>query len=217
MNEIGKAQKKPEPRRGPFGGPLTQQVLKRLHQAEGLGPEAFNRLWGELHAHHDRRLRSYARRHLNGAIRLVIEPEDISNEVWGRAFQNWRSLRADAAGTFFGWLCLLARRIIVDGARRLRHAPRITPLPEELLEDHRSFQSPVENAMRRALAAEITTQVASLPEHQATALRACLLEAVPVREFARRLGVLPNTLAVRLHRGRAFLRRRLLPRVQSLL
>jgi RNA polymerase sigma-70 factor (ECF subfamily) len=137
-------------------------------------------------------LRAYARallRDRDGADDLVQETLMIAVARRGQ----WRG-----EGALRGWLFRILLNRFRDGLRRARVAPVLALVPEPV--------APAAGDARLQLA-EVHAAMGRLPEDQRAALLLVALEGMSLSEAAVTLGVGEGTLASRLARARAALRR----------
>jgi len=165
--------------------------------------------WGEL-------VNTYTRPVFNHSYRFTGRrdvAEDLTQEIFLRAYRNLESFRADSA-SFRTWLYRVSRNLLIDHLRKERRSS-ITFFDhgEEKLsiEDDRS-PGPL-RLMERAEAARILSAglMALAPElRQAITLRE--LEGMSYREIARIAGTVEGTIKSRVSRGRLQLARLLMQR-----
>jgi RNA polymerase sigma-70 factor (ECF subfamily) len=166
--------------------------------AHGLGPAALE----VLVANHARFLAFLERR---------VGSRDLAEEILQDAFVRGLSrgpagrLRADESAV--AWFYRLLRNAIVDRARHAAAERRSLARVAALADD------PSDSARDQELVAVICACVGSvletLPAAQARALRRVELGGVSVRAFAAEEGLTPGHAAVRLHRARQALRKRI--------
>jgi len=144
-------------------------------------------------------------------VRNVPDAEDLVQDTFLRA---QRSFDAFEPGTNAkAWLFTILRRLHIDRYRRGRTRPAF--LPEEELEG----VAPVENApplpdeaLRGLTAADVRRALEEVPEPFRVAVRLRDVDGFDYKEIGRVLGVPPGTVMSRIHRGREWLRKALVPR-----
>lgn len=151
--------------------------------------------FAELLRRHDARMRGLA-------YRLLLDRhamEDALQEAYVKAY---RALDRFAAGSDFGtWLYRITYNACIDELRRRRRTPVAVEVAEEPVSSQPGPERIVTegDTVRRALA--------ELPVEQRLTVVLVDGEGFDHREAARVLGVAPGTVASRLHRARAALRR----------
>lgn len=151
----------------------------------------------ELLRRHDARMRGLAFRLIADRSRM----DDALQEAYLKAF---RGLAGFRAGSDFGpWLYRITYNACVDEIRRRKRAP---VAQEEAAEP----VSPRPGPERVVMASEmVRAALSDLPDDQRVTVVLVDGEGFDHREAARILGVAPGTVASRLHRARAALRREL--------
>lgn len=87
--------------RGAFAG--DQEKFRKLY--ERVAPTLF--AWSHLR--------------IQGALRQVIDPEELMQEVWMRAVRSFRTFGANGT-SFRSWILGIARNVLLEGMRRLHPA-----------------------------------------------------------------------------------------------
>jgi RNA polymerase sigma-70 factor (ECF subfamily) len=128
--------------------------------------------------------------------------EEILHDAYAKALERGGQLKDEESAV--AWFFRILRNAVVERARREAAAGRAL---EKLAAEMEIFKEAEEPA--RAVCACVSGVLATLkPEYQAP-VRAVDLEGRELRAFAAEAGVTPNNAAVRLHRAREALRRRL--------
>lgn len=176
---------------GPSGGTdqrLVQQVL-----------DGDARAFPELVQRHDARLRALASKLLAGDRERM---DDAMQEAYVRAYRSLGRFRADAElGT---WLYRIVYNACIDEIRRGRRRPE--PV------DARQWDAPVATTGPEGAASaadEVLRALAALPEDQRVTVVLVDGEGFDHHQAAEILGVAPGTVASRLSRARATMRRTL--------
>jgi RNA polymerase sigma-70 factor, ECF subfamily len=165
---------------------LVQQVLAG-------DPRAFS----ELIRRHDERLRSLASKLLGGDRERM---DDALQEAYVQAYRSLGRFRADAeVGT---WLYRIVSNACIDELRRSRRRPEPVDLA---VWDRPSGRTGLEGAA--AAADQVLRALAALPEDQRVTVVLVDGEGFDHAEAAEVLGVAPGTVASRLSRARATMRR----------
>jgi RNA polymerase sigma-70 factor (ECF subfamily) len=141
------------------------------------------------------------------------EAEDLTQEVFVRAYQSLRSFRHAAAVDT--WLYRIATNLVIDRFRRRKRAPQqYVPLEEG--GDPLTELPAVDRASNPAAAAELTElqaqvqrAIASLPPKLRSAVVLHDLEGLSYEEVAVAVGCPVGTVKSRLFNGRSLLRRKL--------
>ena len=156
-------------------------------------------------------LHAWASMRLGSGDRGRIAPEDLTQEVWLRAFEIFAKFDA-ARMAFRPWLFAVAKHVLLEVRRRLRHARpeqaalgstsrllALDQVPEEVTSISRRLAK--DEALQRFL-----DRLHQLdPVELQTALH-CGIEGMPQAEAAARLGELPATTAKRWQRLREHMR-----------
>lgn len=142
-------------------------------------------------------LRAFLRRR----VRELQDVEDLVQEILLTVHRARHTY--DPSRPFEPWLMAIARHAVVDAFRRERRRGR----HERLADDDLPLEGSDEERSGELSAA---AALAALPESQRAALEMVKLEGLTIEEAARRSGVSPGALRVRIHRGYRALRARLL-------
>jgi RNA polymerase sigma factor (sigma-70 family) len=130
--------------------------------------------------------------------------EEILQAAFVKGLERGATLRdGDSA---VAWFYRLLRNALIDHYRRLdvqRRGKQRYAAESELLTPE------LESALEDSVCACMNELIPSLKPEYSEVLRRAELEGQPVNELARELGITPNNAAVRLHRAREALRKRL--------
>lgn len=141
-------------------------------------------------------LRRYAERYcLNSA-----DAEDAVQESLVILYRRLPALRA--LGAFTGWIFQIVKRECDRLARKMFHQD--VPLDEVIEQRYLATRTDVE------LRLDIAMAIQSLPDIYREVIVLRDFEELSVREIAQHLGVLPETIKTRIHRGRKMIREHLL-------
>jgi len=158
---------------------------------------------------HKNRIYSYVCRLTNDSP----DAEDLTQEVFIRAYQSLRAFRHDAAVDT--WLYRIATNLVIDRFRREKRAPQWTPLVGETDEAVRELPSTSREGDPQATMqlSELQKQVQAAIQTLPTKLRAAVvlhdMEGLSYEEVAEALGCPVGTVKSRLFNARLILRRKL--------
>lgn len=154
------------------------------------------------------------------AMRLVAseaEAEDISQEVFLRAFERFETLKGDPRAA--GWLKTVAINLSLNHLSRYR--ARWSFFSELFHRDAAGGESEIEYAAMDDVEADMAVSerrtmveqaLRQLPSSQRVPLALFYLEGMKYEEIAAKLGVSLGKVKTNIFRGRAALRKRLEPR-----
>lgn len=141
-------------------------------------------------------LRRYAEWHCASAS----DAEEAVQESLIILYRRLPALRS--LGAFTGWLLQIVRRECQKLARKMFH--QHIPLDEAIEEKYLTTRTDVE------LRIDIAMAIQSLPDIYRETIVLRDFEELTVREIAHRLGLSPETVKTRIHRGRRLIREHLL-------
>ena len=147
---------------------------------------------------HDRGLRGLAYRLLGDRDAM----DDALQESYLKAFRALAKFSGDSA--FKSWLYRIVYNTCLDELRRRRNVGALPVEPDLELPDRRP--DPAELATEKL---DLAAAVASLSPETRAAVLLVFVDGMDYRSAAEALGISRGTLASRLHRGRAALRRAL--------
>ncbi len=193
---------------------MPQDLTRQLVSAARAGDLAsFARLYERIAP----AVHTWAELRLRPAMRTRVEPADIVQEVWCRA---WSALpKLEPETPFRPWIFRIAKNVLLEALRLAQGAGEGpgTPGPttrlfalENLPDDATAISQRV--ARDEELAA-FAALVRSLDEEERALVLHCGLEGLSYREVALRLGISADAVAKRWQRLRARLFERGLPRV----
>ena len=128
--------------------------------------------------------------------------EEILQEAFAKAVTKAHGLREDTSAV--PWFYQVLRNALVDHHRRNAHEGR-TMAAFAAEQEGEARDEELEREVCRC----IGRIAADLKPEYAEALRGIDVEGRPLKEFAEKVGITPNNAAVRVHRARAALRKRL--------
>ncbi len=178
----------------PAAEPATEVAAEVLERACGGHPEAF----AELVRHYDRRLRALAFRLLGDEARM----DDALQEAYVKAFRALPGFKRQSnVGT---WLYRITYNVCLDELRRGKRTLRLfSPEPEDA---PATGPGPADVAVARH---DLAAALANLPPDQRAVVLLVDAEGLDYAQAGEVLGVGPGTVASRLSRARAQLRRAL--------
>ncbi len=142
------------------------------------------------------------------------DAEDITQEVFIRAFQSLRAFRHDAAVDT--WLYRIATNLVIDRFRRTKRAPQWTPLEggeddEQVREipDTDRGGDPQLHLQREELQLQVQQAIYSLPPRLRAVVVLHDMEGMSYEEVAQTVGCPLGTVKSRLFNARQLLRRKL--------
>lgn len=186
-----------------------QALLRRAQEGER---EAFVDLYARLAP----ALHTWAELRIRPGQRAWVEPQDLVQEVWFRA---WRSLPdyETARVPFRQWIFRVAKNVLLEALRQLREPDRIRGgggPSTRLFAIHNlpdSVTAASQKAVRDESLATFAQLVRGLEEEEQKLVLHCGLEALAYGEVAQRMGLSVDAVAKRWQRLRQSLRERGLP------
>lgn len=167
--------------------------------------------------HHDLLL-VRIRDHLSVAMKRQLDPEDVAQETYAKAFQAVTACRFDNVAAFHGWLDSLAMNALRDQHRYLRrkkrdvqrdvHAPNRTSESYEQLFDRMTAadSTPSRKVARSEAAATVVSSLARLTEEQREVVRLRFLQDWSVAEVAAQMSKSEAAIHMLCHRALKALR-----------
>ena len=178
--------------------PSTPQAL--ITRARQGDRGAFDELAGSCRD----RLERLVRFRLGPSLRQQLDPEDVMQETYLRAFRSidrfvWRS-----EDSFFQWLSGIARNVVREACARLRGADERRAEGDE---EPAAGAPSLSQGLRRGERLErLQKALDQLPPSYRQVLRSVVVEGLPLVEIARRLGKTPNAVSLLLLRANRKLR-----------
>ena len=129
------------------------------------------------------------------AVRLLgstDEAEDVAQETFLRAYENWAKLERSTAG---GWLKTVATNLSLNHLQR--HRARFTELPEDVAQPEKPSHAGLEAALD------------ALPDAQRVPLVLFHFHDLSYEDIAAKLGVSVGKVKTDIHRGRQRLKNEL--------
>ncbi len=180
-----------------------------LQNAQGGDQESFT----QLYEHIAPSLMTWAYLRIRPEQRAHLDPADVVQEVWLRA---WRQIeQLDGAGDYFRfWIFRVAKNVLLEGIRR-GQKEQIAGGPSTRLRHADALQDPGTAISQRVARdeglARFREEVAALPEDERRLVLHCGLEGMPLAQVAQRLGLTESAVGKRWQRLRARLSQTSLP------
>lgn len=173
---------------------LPASFEDHLNQARGGDGEAFRRIVTPFEPALKRLFLGAMGPHL----RARVEWADLLQETYRRAWRDVNQLRGETELAFWKWLSAIARHAVQDQVRHHRVRPETVGVPENLPIDGRSPSAvlQVEEASDR-----LRRSIQSLGPQHREVIVLVFFKKLAVKEVARRLGLAPNTVSMRLSRA----------------
>lgn len=162
-------------------------------------------------------MRRYNQRLYRVVISILRDPaetEDVMQDAYVRAYEHLNQFEGRAA--FSTWLTRIA---VHEALARLRKRERIEPFDEDFSDGEISVNpaspalDPEQTISKAELSHMLEEAVLSLPEQYRAVLMLRDVEEMSTSETAAALNLSEENVKVRLHRGRAMVRRNLFARV----
>lgn len=152
-----------------------------------------------------------------GILGNDAEAEDVMQDAYVRAYTHLAQFAGEAR--FSTWLTRIAVYEALARARRRRRAVEMDAMPDRAKETLTisTEQNPEERAIGRDLQSVLETAIQALPEAYRVVVLLRDVEGLNTAEAAGCLGLSEPLVKVRLHRGRAMLRRDLAARAHGAL
>jgi RNA polymerase sigma-70 factor (ECF subfamily) len=159
---------------------------------------AFERLFRK----YERRLAALVQVRLGPELRAEVEPDDILQETFVRAFGALARFTYRGPGSFWGWLASVARSVLADTARyrgRERRAGERVPLGP----GHEPVDTATPSRMlrHREAVGELMAKLDALPADDREVIVLAKIEGLTTAEMAERLGKTREQVALLLHRA----------------
>ena len=149
------------------------------------------------------------------------DAEDTMQEVLVKAMPHLRNF--DNSGALVKWLYKVAKNHCLMSRRKSKFAPSHELSLDELMPDRQELErldgapaiSPETSAIHREQAQGLREAIRTLPPHYRIILVLRDMEGFTDEEVGEITGLQPNTVRVRLHRARLFMRRELVKRREA--
>src|SRR5581483_3037589 len=139
--------------------------------------------------------------------RGAADPDDLTNEVFSRAFRHLDRFTGSEAD-FTAWVFTIARRLLVDEHRRASRRPVTVELAPQVCDAIAGGDTEAE-ALTRVQEDRLDELLASLTPDQREVIALRIIADLPIDGVASVLGKDPGAVKALQHRGIAALRRRL--------
>ncbi len=161
-----------------------------IEKARGGDQAAFVQIF-EAHRH---RLREKVAARIGPRLRQFLDPEDVIQETFLRAFQTIPHFRPEGPDSFFRWLAALADHLVLNASRKKRPEPLALDLPLSA--------ASASKALRREERLErLKVALRDLTDDQRQAVILARLDGVRTREIARRMGRTEEAVRQLISRG----------------
>lgn len=169
---------------------------------------------GRLLDHFRPQLRAWARRRIEGKLRVRVDESDVAQQSCISALRDFDRFEGTEVAEFVAWLQRIHEQNVRDVVRdhtiyRKRAVSRETGDADAVEAAHARPDSPSRPLIQRELGAEVAGALDTLPADQREAVRLRHLEGCSLAEIARRLDRTEAAVAGLLKRGLANLRERL--------
>jgi RNA polymerase sigma factor (sigma-70 family) len=199
----------PSPARSTDDSDRSQFWIERITKSIGGGASPRSQeAWARLEARYRRRLLLHAERLLGPKLRGEIDPEDVVNEAWGRAYKDYRNFVYRGPLSFLHWLKLQVWRVVGDHVRKYNRGdgPPATKNGSDGktgASDDPPMQEagPLSRAARAEIRALLEETLSGLPTLYRGVLRDFYLDEKSREEIALAHNRLPNTVTHQLKRG----------------
>jgi len=183
-------------------------MLSKERRDDGHGDAAMERYaggddgtFGQVYDAVAARLFAYLRRHVRDSDRC----RDLLQETFLHIHRSRGTFLAGAA--VMPWAFAIARRLVVDEARRESRTPPLADLSDPLLSDFAEMAGHDDCAVEEGeLVRSFLRALARLPETQRTAFELLKQEGLSIAEAAQVLGVTTTAVKLRAHRAYVALR-----------
>ncbi len=143
---------------------------------------------------------------IRGMVRNNEDAEDLTQEVFVRAFFNIRSLKNDSS--FKSWLFRIAYNLTLDFVRKKR--PKVVDTEDSVRESYVDLKNPKAELSREHIRSHVRKCLDMLNEQQRNILVLCDLEGLSYQEISDALGIPFGTVQSRIFYARQKLKERLI-------
>ena len=170
--------------------------------------------FGRLYEHIAPALLTWAEFRIRPEQRQHVDPSDVVQEVWFRAWRQMESFDPEAAPFRF-WIFRIAKNVLLEAVRKTRRADvagaGTTAKIQQLGELQDTMTAVSMRLSRDEGLAAFRAEVDALPEEDRKLVVHCGLEGLPLGEVAQRLGISTEATGKRWQRLRARLAQGTLP------
>jgi RNA polymerase sigma factor (sigma-70 family) len=191
----------------PEADPLTLQLV-RSARAGARGD------FGKLYEHIAPALYTWASLRIRPSLRTAIDPADLVQEVWCRAWRSFGDFEPDRT-SFRWWLFRIAKHVLLEAVRRAERGGLATGSTTQLLAlgDVPDEATAVSRRVARLEGLELLrVWIEGLDEEDRSLVIHCGLEGLPHAQVAERLDLEREAVSKRWQRLRARLAEMALPR-----
>lgn len=143
---------------------------------------------------------------IRSMVRNNEDAEDLTQEVFVRAFFNLRSLKSDTR--FKSWLFRIAYNLTLDFVRKKR--PKVVDTEDSVRESYVDRNNPKAELSRDHIKSHVRKCLDMLNEQQRNILILCDLEGLSYQEISETLGIPFGTVQSRIFYARQKLKERLI-------
>ncbi len=157
-----------------------KQHLQELVERAGQGNrEAFDTLFNQYRS----RLLSRINRRLSDKLRRRVEPEDILQEAFCRAFETIDGFRWRGEDSFFAWIAAIAEHLILNASKK--HQFKALQLGQDFPQ---SGATPGKILSREERYERLRSSIQALTSDQRKAVVLARIDGLTMREIASRMG-----------------------------
>lgn len=136
------------------------------------------------------RLSAFVQARLELRIGAKLDVEEVLQETFVRGYESIGRFEGQTDGSFFGWLCGIAKHVVLKAARKARHSqpleeargtPTDTASPSKLLRRNERFD-------------RLQESLDSLKPEYREVLRLARIEGLKIKEIAERMDRSPNSV-----------------------
>ncbi|MBI4605132.1 MAG: RNA polymerase sigma factor [Planctomycetes bacterium] len=154
----------------------TEDLVRRAQRGDRAA-------FGELFESHRRRLLARIAARCGRKLQGALDPEDVLQETFLRAFETVHLFVPRGEDSFFRWLAAIAEHLLLNASRKRRPDPlEVTPEPVA------SGASPSKALRREERFDRLEEALRGLPEDRRRAVLMARIDGLSAREIARRMG-----------------------------
>lgn len=174
---------------------MADETQREARHAQAGSGEAFARLYERVSP----ALETWARVRVRGVVARAVDVEDVVQEVWWRALENFDQFRPDQ-GEFRGWIFGVANNVVREAMRRKGGStPPSGRIEIEDLEPvlRAQLTSLTGRARRSESVNRLADFVTALPEDEQRLFVHRGLEGLPITDVASIMGISENAVSKR--------------------
>ncbi len=173
--------------------PDTQRLAREAHAGDAQRfAELYERIAPALYAWASIRIRP--------AMRGALDPEDVVQEVWSRAWKAFPTFDPET-GSFRLWIFRIGKNVLLEGFRKLQRAGKTTASPSTRLFQLQNLPDSATAVSQRVARHEglqkLLDWVGGLSEDERTLFVHCGLEGLSYTEVGQRMKLQKDTVAKR--------------------